>query len=80
MVGCLGNVTGHVKEEDPEGEKHDNPNLNFLSWGAEENGQQQYRRQNAGQNDVHDVKCVTSTHVHLKQKNQKHCCFLTGCQ
>ena len=62
MIRCLRDVTGHVQQEDPEGQQHDDADLDLLSGSAEEDRQQQYRRQDRRQDDVQDVERVTSTY------------------
>ena len=63
MIRCLRDVTGHVQQEDPEGQQHDDADLDLLSGSAEEDRQQQCRRQDRRQDDVQDVERVTSTEV-----------------
>ena len=63
MVGRLGDVVGDVEQEDAEGEQHDDPDLDLLGRRAEEDGEEQDGRQDAGQDDVEGVVGVATLQV-----------------
>ena len=63
MIRRLRYVVGHVEQENAKREEHNNPDLHFLTWRAEKDGKEQYWRQDAGQNDVHNVEGMTTSHV-----------------
>ena len=60
MIWSLGYVSSYIKQEDPEWEEDHHPDLDLLARGAEEDGEQQHRGHNAGQDDIHDVERVSS--------------------
>ena len=57
---------GDIEQEDSEGQQDHHPDLYFLSWSAEEDGQQQDRRHERWQDDIHDVERVPASEVDME--------------
>ena len=63
MVGRLRDVVGDVEEEDAEGQEDDDADLHLLSGRAEEDGEEEDGREDAGQYHVEDVVGVATPQV-----------------
>ena len=63
VVGCLGYAVRDVEKEDPEGEQDDDPNLDLLSRRAIKDGQQEDGGHHRGEDHIHHIKCVATTHA-----------------
>lgn len=63
MVRCPRDVVGNIQEEQSKGEEYGHSDVHLLRRNAEEDGQEQRRRQNAGEDDVDQVEGTPASQV-----------------